>query len=203
MIKLYNDPFAPSPRRVRMFMAEKAIDYERVDLSIAKGETQSPDFLALNPLGEVPVLVLDTGECLTESLAICRYLEQLFPEPPLFGTDLLEKARIDSAIHRVMFRAYVPSTLAFRHTHSFWQGRIEQVAQFGAIAKQQVLDEWQRINEELAVRPFIAGDNFSFADIVAYTSLEFGKPSGIRVSDTQVHLKRWQSEIAARPSAKA
>ena len=203
MLKLYNDPFAPSPRRVRMFMAEKAIDYERIDLSIAAGETQSAEFLALNPVGEVPVLVLDDGQYLTESLAICRYLEQRFPEPPLLGVDSLEKAHIDAAVQRIMFRAYVPSTLAFRHTHKFWQGRIEQVPEFGAIAKQQVLDEWQRLNDTLAEHPFMAGDRFSFADIVAYTTLEFGKPSGIRVNDNQTHLKRWQAEIAARPSAKA
>jgi glutathione S-transferase len=202
-MKLYNDPFAPSPRRVRMFLAEKGIDYERIDLSIAEGETRRAEFLAINPLGEVPVLELDSGQYLTESLAICRFLEAEFPEPPLLGRTALERAVIDAAVQRIMFRAYVPSTLAFRHTHKFWQGRIEQVPQFGAIARQQVLDEWQLINQELAAKPYLAGDDFSFADIVAFTTLDFGKPSGIRMLDEQIHLKRWYAEVAARPSAKA
>ena len=202
-MKLYNDPFAPSPRRVRMFLAEKGIDYERIDLSIAEGETRRAEFLAINPLGEVPVLELDSGQYLTESLAICRFLEAEFPEPPLLGRTALERAVIDAAFQRIMFRAYVPSTLAFRHTHKFWQGRIEQVPQFGAIARQQVLDEWQLINQELAAKPYLAGDDFSFADIVAFTTLDFGKPSGIRMLDEQIHLKRWYAEVAARPSAKA
>lgn len=202
-MKLYNDPFAPSPRRVRMFMAEKAIDYQRIDLSIAKGDTQHADFLAINPLGEVPVLELDDGQRLTESLAICRYLESLVAEPPLLGQTPLEQAQIDAMVQRLMFRAYVPTTLAFRHTHKFWQGRITQVAEFGALAKQQVLDEWQRLNDLLADRHYMAGERFSFADIVAVTTLDFGKPSGIRLQENQTHLKRWYDEVASRPSAQA
>lgn len=202
-MKLYNDPFAPSPRRVRMFLAEKGIAYERIDLSIAEGATQQAEFLAINPLGEVPVLELDQGQRLTESLAICHFLEAEFPQPPLLGVTALERATIDAAVQRIMFRAYVPTTLAFRHTHKFWQGRITQVPEFGAIARQQVLDEWQLIDAELADQRYLAGDEFSFADIVAFTTLDFGKPSGIRVHEEQIHLKRWYAEVAARPSAKA
>lgn len=203
-MKLYNDPFAPSPRRVRMFLAEKNLDYQRVDLSIAAGDTATAEFLAINPLGELPVLELDDGQRLTESLAICRYLETLAPQPALFGATPTEQARIEAAAHRLMFRVYVPTTLAFRHLHKFWQGRgAVQITQFGEHARQQVLEEWQRINDELAGQRFIAGDVFSIADIVAYTSLDFGKPSGIRRQDHQTHLARWYAEVAERPSAKA
>ena len=202
-MKLYNDPFAPSPRRVRMFMAEKAIEYQRIDLSIAKGDTQQAAFREINPLGEVPVLELDDGRRLVESLTICRYLEAVFPEPSLLGRTPLEQAHIDASVQRVMFRAYVPTTLAFRHTHKFWQGRIVQVAEFGALAKQQVLDEWQLIDALLSRQRFIAGDVFSFADIVAFTTLDFGKPSGISTQETQPHLQRWYAEVGARPSAQA
>jgi len=186
-----------------MFLAEKGIPYDTIALDIAAGETSSPNFLSVNPLGEVPVLELEDGTRLRESLAICRYLEEIQPEPALLGRTALERADIEAMALQLMFRVYVPTTHAFRHTHKFWAGRIPQVAEYGALAKQQVLDEWQRIDRELADREFLVGDSFSFADIVGFTSLEFGKPSGIRAQEDQVHLRRWQAAIAARPSAKA
>lgn len=207
-MKLYDNDFAPSPRRVRMFIAEKGLEAQgvritRVPVDIAANETQSAAFLELNPLGEVPVLELDDGARLQESLAICRYLESLHPEPCLFGATPLARARIEAMTLGLMFRVYVPTTHAFRHTHRFWQGRVTQVAEYGALAREQVLAEWQRIDGLLAARPFVAGDSFSFADIVAFTTLEFGKPSGIRLQPAQQHLSRWYAEIASRPSSKA
>ena len=202
-MKLYDNAFAPSPRRVRMFLAEKGLSFERVEVDIAAGATSSAEFLAVNPLGEVPVLELDDGTRLQESLAICRYLESLHPEPCLFGATPLARARIEAMTLSLMFRVYQPTTHAFRHTHRFWQGRVTQIPEYGALAREQVLTEWQRIDGLLAVRPFIAGDSFSFADIVAFTTLEFGKPSGIRLQPTQQHLSRWYAAIAARPSSKA
>lgn len=207
-MKLYDNEFAPSPRRVRMFIAEKdlarhGIDVTRIAVDIAAGDTGGAEFLAVNPLGEVPVLELEDGTRLRESLAICRYLETLYPEPCLLGDTPLERARIEAAVLELMFRVYVPTTHAFRHTHRFWQGRVTQIAEYGALARTQVLAEWSRIDRELAERPFIAGDAFSFADIVAFTTLEFGKPSGIRMQPEQSHLARWHALIAARPSARA
>lgn len=203
MLKLYDNAFAPSPRRVRMFLAEKGLPYESISVDIAASETSSPNFLAVNPLGEVPVLELDDGTRLRESLAICRYLEAVHPEPALLGRTALERADIEAMALQLMFRIYVPTTHAFRHAHPFWAGRITQVAEYGALAKQQVLEEWQRIDRELADREFLAGDSFSFADIVGFTTLEFGKPSGIRMQEDQLHLRRWHATIAARPSANA
>ena len=207
-MKLYDNDFAPSPRRVRMFIAEKGLEARgvritRVPIDIAANETQSSAFLEVNPLGEVPVLELDDGTRLQESLAICRYLESLHPEPCLFGATPLARTRIEAMTLSLMFRVYQPTTHAFRHTHRFWQGRVTQIPEYGALAREQVLTEWQRIDGLLAVRPFIAGDSFSFADIVAFTTLEFGKPSGIRLQPTQQHLSRWYAAIAARPSSKA
>lgn len=207
-MKLYDNDFAPSPRRVRMFIAEKGLESRgvritRIPVDIAANETQSAAFLEVNPLGEVPVLELDDGTRLRESLAICRYLEALHPEPCLFGATPLARARIEAMTLGLMFRVYVPTTHAFRHTHRFWQGRVTQIAEYGALARDQVLAEWQRIDSLLASRPFVAGDTFSFADIVAFTTLEFGKPSGIRLQPAQQHLSRWYAEIAARPSSKA
>jgi len=207
-VKLYDNDFAPSPRRVRMFIAEKnlagqGVQITRVPVDIAAGETASTAFSLINPRGEVPVLELEDGTRLRESLAICRYLESLYPEPCLLGATPLERARIEAAVLELMFRVYLPTTHAFRHTHRFWQGKVTQIAEYGALAREQVLAEWVRIDRELAGQPFIVGDEFSFADIVAFTTLEFGKPSGIRVQPEQQNLARWHALIAARPSAKA
>ena len=203
MLKLYDNAFAPSPRRVRMFLAEKGLAFESVPVDIAAGETSAADFLSVNPLGEVPVLELPDGTRLRESLAICRYLEAMQPEPALLGRHDPERAEIESIVLQLMFRVYVPTTHAFRHTHKFWAGRITQIPEYGALARENVLTEWQRLDRELASREFLAGDRFSFADIVGYTTLEFGKPSGIRLQEGQDHLRRWHTAIAARPSAKA
>jgi glutathione S-transferase len=202
-MKLYSNAFAPSPRRVRMFAAEKGLSIPTVEIDIAAGETQAPAFLAVNEVGETPVLELDDGTRLTESLAICRYLEALHPAPNLLGTTPLEQAQIESLVLQVMFRIYVPTTQAFRHTHRFWQGRVQQLPQYGEQAREQVLAEWRRWDARLAARPFVAGERFTFADIVAFTTLDFGKPSGIRVAPDQEHLGRWYAAIAARPSARA
>jgi glutathione S-transferase len=202
-LKLYDNGFAPSPRRVRMFLAEKGIPVTRIEVDIASGENLRMPFLAINPLGEVPVLELDDGTRLTESLAICRYHEALHPEPDLLGRDPLERATIESCVLQTMFHAYVPTTHAFRHTHRFWAGRVTQVPEYGALAREQVLARWRDLDAQLARRPWIAGERFTFADIVAFTTLDFGKPSGIRLQPDQVHLKRWYEQVAARPSARA
>ncbi len=202
-MKLYTNGFAPSPRRVRMFAAEKGIALTLIELDISKGETQTPAYRQVNPVGETPVLELDDGTRISESLAICRYLEALQPEPNLMGSTPLERAQIEAQALQLLFRVYVPSTQAFRHTHKFWADRIQQVPEYGVLAREQVLAEWRRIDALLGTRAFIAGDRFSVADIVAFTTLAFGKPSGIRVQPEQSNLARWYDVIAARPSAKA
>ena len=202
-MKLYDNAFAPSPRRVRMFLAEKGIEVPRVAVDIAAGENLREPYTRINPLGEVPLLELDDGTRLTESLAICRYFEALHPEPCLMGRAPLERARIEALALQLMFRAYVPTTHAFRHTHRFWAGRVQQVPQYGAQAREDVFAEWRRWDAHFAHSRFVAGDAFSYADIVAFTTLEFGKPSGIRVQPEQAGLARWHAEIAARPSAGA
>jgi glutathione S-transferase len=202
-MKLYDDARAPSPRRVRMFAAEKGLELPRIAVDIAGGGTQAEDFRRINPLGEVPVLELDDGTRLTESLAICRYLESIAPQPNLLGRNPREAADIESAVLQLMFRAYVPTTQAFRHTHKFWAGRIAQVPEYGALARESVLAEWARLDQLLAHREYLAGDRFTFADIVGFTTLDFGKPAGIRLQPGQVALARWHAAVAARPSAAA
>lgn len=202
-MKLYDNKFAPSPRRVRMFAAEKGLEIPLVPVDIAAGETQGTGFLAVNPLGELPVLELDDGTRLTESLAICRYLESQHPQPNLLGASPREQAEIEACVLRLMFRMYVPTSQAFRHTHRFWAGRVQQVPEYGALARQAALDELERLDRHLAERPFVAGERFTLADIVAFTTVDFGKPSDIRIRPEQQHIRRWYEQIAARPSARA
>ncbi|MCX7058192.1 MAG: glutathione S-transferase family protein [Proteobacteria bacterium] len=202
-LKLYNSAFAPSPRRVRMYAAEKGIALELIEVNIAEGATRSADFLSVNSLGETPVLEREDGSRVTESLAICRWLEELNPEPNLFGDDAEERLAINRYIDRVMFRLYVPTTEVFRHTHEFWIGRIEQVPAFGELQRKTVRAEYVALDTALADREFLARDRFSMADIVAFTSIDFGKVAGLRVGDDRPALKRWYEAIRARPSARA
>ena len=141
-LKLYTSPYAPSPRRVRMYAAEKGIALEYIDVSIADGGNRDAGFLTINPLGETPVLEREDGSRTTESLAICRWLEERHPDPDLFGADAEERLGVNRWIDRLMFRMYVPTVEVFRHTHTFWAGRVEQVPEFGELQRKAVRAEW-------------------------------------------------------------
>jgi glutathione S-transferase len=202
-LKLYTSPFAPSPRRVRMYAAEKGIPLEYVDVSIADGANRASGFLEVNPLGETPVLEREDGSRTTESLAICRWLEERYPAPELFGRDTDERLSVNRWIDRLMFRMYMPTTEVFRHTHAFWAGRIEQVPAFGELQRKTVRAEWQDLDATLAGRAYVARDSFSMADIVAFTTVDFAKVVGLRVGEDLPALKRWYEAVRGRPSAQA
>lgn len=202
-MKLYSNRYAPSPRRVRMFAAEKNIPLELVEVDLAAGETQSPEFLALNPRGELPLLDLGDGTILTESLAICRLLEAQYPEPNLWGRTAAERAAVDCAVDGLMFRLYVPTTQAFRHGHEFWAGRIEQVPAYADVARRLVVAEYALLDRTLEGHDYVCLDRFTMADIVAYTSVEFGKVAGLRPDAGLAALGRWRLRIAERPSGRA
>jgi len=203
-MRLYSNSFAPSPRRVRMFAAEKALVIDMVQVDLARQENRRADYLALNPTGDVPTLVLDDGTVLTESLAICRFLEELHPTPPLLGTDSRSRSRINELVDRLMFRLYVPATQAFRHTHAFWAERLTQVPAYGELARESIRQEFAILNSMLADgRPFLLGDVLTLADIVAYTSVDFAKVGGVRPASDQTALLDYQTRIGARPSARA
>ena len=203
-MKLYSNRFAPSPRRVRMFAAEKGLALDIVELDIGRNEQRSPEYLALNATGDLPSLVLADGTVLTESLAICRYLEELQPQPPLLGIGTLDRARVNECVDRLMFRLYVPATQAFRHTHAFWAERLTQVPAYGELAREAVRSELAWLESTLQDgREFLLGEHFTLADIVAYTSVDFAKVGGVRPSAEQSALAAYLSRIAARPSARA
>ncbi|HVK71971.1 MAG TPA: glutathione S-transferase family protein [Kofleriaceae bacterium] len=204
-MRLYHDSRAPNPRRVRMFLAEKGLTsaVELVEVSINARAHQTPEHLARHPLGLVPVLELDDGRHLTESVAICRYIDELHPEPQLFGTDAWSRAKVEEWNRHAELELLIPVAQVFRNSHAFWQGRIRQAPDFADIMRELLADRLTWLDRELADRRFLAGDAFSIADITALCALDFGKVSNIRLGDATPNVKRWHAEVAGRPSAKA
>jgi glutathione S-transferase len=202
-VKLYDSRLAPNPRRVRIFLAEKGIEVPMVQVDIAKGEHKQPAFRAINPLGRLPVLELDDGRFLTESVAICRYFEARQPEPPLFGVDAQDAAFVEMWNRRMELEVFFPIAQVFRNTHAFFQGRIPQVAEWGEVNRALARRRLAWLDSELAERPCVAGDRFSIADITALVGIDFGRPSDIRIDPEQKNLQRWHDAVSSRPSAAA
>lgn len=206
-MKLYNehDP-APNPRRVRIFMKEKGIDMPLVHTPLTKRAHKSPEHLTRNPLGQVPVLELDDGTCISESISICRYLEDLHPEPNLFGRDAKERANIDMWIRRVEFRLMMPLGQVWVHTHPFTaavatQAFGKQFKDFGE-ANRKVVDGGCRLfDAELGNRQFLATDRYTMADIAAQATFDFARFIGVDIPEDAKHLRAWHARVGARPSA--
>jgi len=202
-MKLYDSVMAPNPRRVRIFLAEKGIRVPTEQVDIAKAANRSPEYLAKNPLGGVPILELDDGSILTESVAICLYFEGLHPQPPLLGVDARDKAFVEMWQRRMELGVLSNTAGCFRNTHAFFKGRIPQVPEYSAVCKEAAAKQLAWLDGELANRRYIAGDRYTIADITALVGIDFGKVSDIRVLPEQKNLSRWYQEVSTRPSAKA
>jgi glutathione S-transferase len=202
-MKIYNSPVAPNPRRVRIFLAEKDIKVPFEDIDIANAVNRQPEFRKKNPLAGVPVLELDDGTCIAESVAICRYFEEQKPEPPLFGVGAKERALVDMWNRRIELTMFIQIADSFRQRHEFFKGRIRQCPEYAEVQRQNAEDSLKWIDTELANRRFIAGDKFTIADITAMVGIDFGRISKIAIQPDQKNLARWHAEVSARPSAKA
>ena len=202
-MKLHDSKLAPNPRRVRMFLAEKGIQVPLVNVDIAKAENRQPPFLAKNPMGGVPVLELDDGTCISESVAICRYFEGVQPDPPLMGVDAKDRALVEMWNRRMELEVFVPIAQVFRNTHEFFKGRIEQVPAWGEACRRVAEKRLEWLDRELANREFVAGDRFTIADITALVGIDFGRITKTSIQPGQKHLERWHEKMSARPSAKA
>jgi len=202
-MKIYDSQTAPNPRRVRIFLAEKGIKvaYEQVDIGAAAN--RAPEFRAKNPLGTLPVLELDDGTCIAESVAICRYFEELHPDPPLMGTSARDRALVEMWQRRMELELFIPITQVFRNTHPFFAGRIPQVAEYGDVSRKTAEARMAWLDGVLADRAFIAGDRYTIADITVLCAVDFGRVSKIRIQPEQPHLARWHAAVSARPSAQA
>jgi glutathione S-transferase len=203
-MRLYNSPLAPSPRRVRIFLAEKGLSVPTVDVDLARLEQKSENFSALNPFERIPVLTLDDGVAICESIAICRYFEELHPDPPLFGVGALDRAMVEMWQRRLELGLFLHIANAFRHAHPH-MARMEapQIAELAESSKPKALEAMARIDRELANREFAAGDRFSVADITGLVALDFAKSARIAIPPELVHLNRWHEALKKRPSAAA
>ena len=203
-MKLYDSVRAPNPRRVRLFLAEKGVTVPLVTVDLGTFEHRDAGFTQINPLQRTPALELDDGTVITETVAICRYFEELHPEPPLFGRTPLEKAQVEMWNRRAELELFVPITHVFRHLHpGMAKHEVPQIADWGEANKPKVMAGLALINYALAHHPFVAGEAFSIADITALCAIDFMKPTRIKVPDEMVHLLRWHAEVSARPSAAA
>lgn len=203
-MKIHEFTMAPNPRRVRIFLAEKGITvpYEQVDLMTAKN--RAPEFLAKNPMGGVPVLELDDGSFIAESVAICRYFETLHPEPRLMGgPDAKDAATVEMWQRRMEFQILGTVAGCFRNTSPFFKGRITQVAEWGEVCRRDALKRLEWLDSELANRQFVAGDRFTIADITALVGIDFGRMVDIKIAPGLKNLQRWYDAVSSRPSAKA
>ena len=201
---LYHDTRAPNPRRVRIFLAEKGVAYDTIEVLIAASQNQTPEFRTKNPLSLLPVLELADGKVLRESMAICRYLEELYPEPNLFGADTWERAQIEQWNRHAELELLLPIAQVFRNTNAFWSGKIKQSPEFGEIMRDLVLGRFDWFEGELAQRPYLAGPRFTVADITALCAIDFGKVSNLRIkAETHPQLAAWHARVNGRPSAKA
>jgi glutathione S-transferase len=203
-MKILQTQTAPNPRRVRIFLAEKGIAVPYEELDLIKGALKTPEFSKLNPLQRVPVLILDDGTPIAETIAICRYFEETQPKPALFGTGARDRAIVEMWNRRMEIHLLQCVAQAFRHLHpAMAQLEVPQVSAWGEANKPRVLEMLQVMDRELATRPYIAGNDLSVADITALVAVDFMRVARIQRPPELEHLARWHGEMSARPSAKA
>ena len=203
-MKLYDGGRAPNPRRVKVFLAEKGISVAVEQVDLGKLAHKSPEYAAINPLQRVPALELDDGTVISESIAICRYFEQLHPEPALFGADAKDMAVVEMWERRLEFHLLGPVSHVFRNSHPAMKDmEVPQVQAWADANRPRVMDFLALLDRELKGRRYIAGDRYTVADITGMISVDFMKPAKLAMPDTLTNLKRWHDEVSARPSAKA
>jgi glutathione S-transferase len=203
-MKLYDSKMAPNPRRTRIFLAEKGISVPTEQVDMMKMEHKTPEYTAINPLQRMPALVLDDGTTITESIAICRYFEALQPDPPLFGTGAKEISVVEMWNRRCEINFFSNVAAVFRHLHpAMKELEVPQVPAYAEAMRPRAIWFLELLDKELAAREFIAGANFSVADITTLCAVDFMKPSRIAMPENLANVKRWHAAVSARPSAKA
>lgn len=209
-MKFYDCTTAPSPRRVRIFTAEKGMDLDTAQVDLRSGEQFSEEYRKINPDCVVPALVLDDGTCLSEVLAICSYLEYVQPEPALFGHTPEEKAVVLMWYTKIEQQGLVGVMEGFRNFSKGFKDRalagpdnyaqIPELAERGRLKVQRFIS---KLDKQLGGREFVASDNYSIADITALVTVEFASAIKVAVPDDATNLKRWYERVSARPSSRA
>lgn len=206
MMKLYETRTAPNPRRVRLFLAEKGLldQVELIQMDLQRGDNLTPEHRARNPMKKVPVLELEDGTCIAETGAICRYFEEAFPDhKPLLGRTPLEKAHIEQWLRWIDFYFMTPTGMAFQHTTGYFKDRMKPFPEWGEECKRQAGRFFNFLDQHLADKPFICGDELTAADINAVCALDFNRVVQQRIQPEQVHLKAWHDRMYSRPSINA
>ena len=211
-MKFFDFGMAPNPRRARIFMAEKGIEgVEIIQIDLGDNrENVGDEYRSINPSCTVPALVLEDGTLISESVAICRYFEEIQPNPPLMGRDAKEKAVVEMWQRQVELQGYTPAGEAFRNYNKRFAGRAlagndsyEQIPELVTRSRTRVERFFNLLNDHMESREFIASDVFSIADITAYVMVDFAGWSKMGINEDQTHLKRWYESIKARPSSSA
>lgn len=203
-MKLYDGGRAPNPRRVRVFLAEKGISVPTQIIDLGALEHKSADYAAINPLQRVPALVLDDGTVITESIAICRYFESVKPEPAMFGRGGRKAAMVEMWNRRLELNLMLPIAHVFRHLHpAMKEMEVPQLPAWAEVNKPRVMEFLAFLDRELESRAFAAGDAYSVADITGMIAVDFLKAAKLELAREFGHIRRWHSELAARPSATA
>lgn len=202
-MKLLEAQGTPNARRVHIFMAEKGVELPRVTVDIRSGENIGEAFREKNPFGRIPVLELDDGTCIAESVAICRYLEGTHPAPPLFGTDALSQARVEMWNRRAEIGFLMNVAMAFRNLTGFFKDREKVSQEWGAISQEVAADSIRLFDGHLADSEYLAGDSLSIADITLCCAYDFGRAVKVALPDDLPNLSRWHETLSARPSFSA
>lgn len=200
-MKIWGTRTQGSPRRLAVYLEEKGLSIPFVPVDLRQGEHRTPAFLARNPVALVPVLELDDGRCLSETMSIARYLEERHPDPPFLGRDAFERAHLDMWSRRIEFGVYAAIRDFFRQTSPFARPlEPEQIPAWGELQKRRAEDQLRLLDRDLADRPYLAGEAFSFADITLATSLEGTAAAGFAMPGECGNLRRWLERCAGRPS---
>jgi glutathione S-transferase len=202
-MRLFDSGRAPNPRRVRIFLAEKGMEVPTEQVDIAAGQHKSAEFTALNPMQRLPVLQLEDGTVISESVAICRYFEGLRPEPPLFGRGAREEALVEMWNRRLEHGLLGAVAAVFRHLHPAMREMEAQVPEWGEANKPRVLDFLAILDRALKDNLYVCGEHYTIADITGMVAIDFMKPAKLSVPPDFAHLRRWHGQVAARPSAGA
>ncbi len=203
-MKIYNSSLAPNPRRLRIFVAEKGLKIPTEEVDIFTGKNRTPEMLAKNPAGGLPFIELDDGTHLAESVAICRYLEGLHPEPNLMGKDNREQAFIEMWNRRMELNLFAVAARAFQHTNELFKARIKQFPEYGETQRETVKQQLKWLDTQIGNKPFIAGDRFTIADITALVGVDFAaQAAGVSADPALKNLARWHQSVSSRPSASA
>lgn len=202
-MKLYDFAMAPNPRKVRVYLAEKGLSIPMEQVDIAAGETRTPEFLKKNPLGGVPVLELDDGTFLTESLVIMEYLEELHPTPPMSGTSPLERARVREVERIAELGVLQRVGTIFQNTSPFFAGRLKQSADAAATARTQLATALKVMDARIGSHPFVAGARPTIADCTLLAALGFAEFAQVEIDPSSANVARWYREFKQRPSAQA